>query len=133
MWTVTASEVVFDTWAWWEVLHGTATGRRLQSTHLAAGKVHSSAYVLAELAAKLTDAGREEDVPGVAHRLASAGRILPVDPLIAQEAGSLRRLLRKRDPGASLADAVMLATARSLGLKLVSADVAFKGQADVIH
>lgn len=129
---MTASEVVFDTWAWWEVLHGTATGRRLQSTYLAVGKVHASVYVLAELSAKLADAGRDKDLGDVAHRLASAGRLVPVDAAIAAEAGRLRKALRRRDPGASLADAIMLATARGLGLKLVSADVAFRGLPDVL-
>lgn len=128
-----ASEVVFDTWAWWEVLHGTPTGRRLQATYLAAGKVHSSAYVVAELAAKLADAGREKDLAEVTHRLASAGRLIPVDAAVAAEAGRLRKALRRRDPGASLADAIMLATARGLGLRLVSAGVAFKGQPDVVR
>lgn len=131
--TVTASEVVFDTWAWWEVLHGTPTGRRLQSAHLAKGKVHSSAYVIAELSAKLANAGLGGELAAVAQRIASAGRIVAVDARIAAAAGPLCLALRQRDPGASLADALMLATARSMGLKLVSADAAFKGQSDVLR
>lgn len=130
---MTASEVVFDTWAWWEVLHGTATGRRLQSTHLAKGKVHSCAFVLAELGAKLADADRTEELQAVVQRIASAGRIIAVDDHLAQAAGPLRKTLRKHDPEASLADAVMLAAARSLGLPLVSGDRAFRGQPGVVR
>lgn len=130
---MTASEVVFDTWAWWEVLHGTTTGRRLQANYLSKGKVHSSAYVLAELGAKLADADRIEELPAVAQRVASAGRIIAIDEHLAQLAGPLRKALRRQDPEASLADALMLATARSLRLMLVSGDRAFKGQPDVVR
>lgn len=129
---MTASEIVFDTWAWWEVLHGTSTGRRLQTTYLAKGKVHSSAFVLVELAAKLAEGGLEDEVPRLLQRIATAGRIVPVDDRIAQAAGLLRARLRERDPRAGLADAVMLATARHLGCRLVSADGAFRGQSDVV-
>lgn len=129
---MTASDVVFDTWAWLEVLQGTRKGAALQGRFLARTKVHTSAYAVAELAAKLADAGLAARAGPCLARLASAGRIVPVTEEIALQAGLLRSELRRKVADASLADAVMLATARSLGLPLVSSDSAFRGLRDVI-
>jgi predicted nucleic acid-binding protein len=130
---MTVSDVVFDTWAWWEIIHATPRGKVLQSRYLAKGSVATSAYAVAELTARLSEAGKADAISPALQRIASAGPVVAVDLQLAEKAGRLRMELRRADRNASLADAVMLVTARHLGLKLVSGDPAFKGQPDVVR
>ena len=126
------TEVVFDTWAWWEVFANTPVGRRLRARHLD-GPVHTSAWAVAELAAKLHSMGQADRIPQVESTVRSFGAIIDVNPRLALEGARLRAELRKKAPRASLGDGVILATARSLGLKLVSGDAAFGSEPDVVH
>lgn len=123
--------VVFDAWAWFEVLDGSTAGKRLWTQYLQPRKVVTPALAVAEVARKLHLRGgtRQADEFTRAARIRS--RIQPLDDDIAALAGQLWQHLRKRDRNASLADAVMLATARTLGLPLISRDPCFKGCADV--
>ncbi len=124
------SEVVFDSWAWVEVLKGTPIGKRLWK-HVQARRVVTPAFAVAEVACKMH---REEGVKAADEFVASARirtTIQPLDDDIAATAGQLLAHLRKRDASASLADATMLATARRLGIPLISRDPCFKGFADV--
>ena len=121
------SEVVFDTWALWEVILGSPVGVALEKRH--SGRIHCSTWALGELMAKMRAIGetRAEDVVQEVRRKTTPH---PVTAEIAVEGGRLRSELRKSAPRASLGDGVMLATARSLGMKLISGDEAFKGQKD---
>ena len=124
------SELVFDSWAWIEVLKGTPTGQRLWK-HIQARRVVTPAFAVAEVARKMH---REQGLAAADEFVAAARirtTIQPLDDDIAATAAQLLSHLRKRDAAASLADATMLATARRLGIPLVSRDPCFKGCADV--
>jgi predicted nucleic acid-binding protein len=128
---MTTDAVVFDTWAWWAIVFDEPGGRRLRDRHVRPGGVHTSAWALAELSAKLgprvpTDLWRD-----ILATIRLSGPIEPVTEALALEAARLRSELRRKSPRASLGDGVMLATARSLGLPLISGDAAFRGQKDV--
>lgn len=126
------TRVVLDTMAWWEVLFGTPKGQRLERKYLQAPgvRVHASALAIGELAAKLGAAGHAARVEDVLVGVRAFARIEPVTDAVAEAGGRLRAALRERDAQASLADAIQLATARSLGATLVSSDPAFKGERD---
>lgn len=130
---MTASDVLFDTWAWWELFGGTPLGRRLRKRYLRARavSVHTSAITCGELTAKLVRLGQESRVQEVMATLRMRSRLHDVTPEIAEEAGRLRAVLRRAEPDAGLADAIILATARSIGALVISDDSAFTGQADV--
>lgn len=128
--------VVFDAWAWMEVLMGSQAGAALRANYLddEGVDVFTVDITLAEVSARLGRDGKEVLVPGVLDEIISASTgILAVSRDDALLAGLLRRELRartKRD--ASLVDAVVLSAARNRGARLVSGDRAYAGQPDVV-
>jgi predicted nucleic acid-binding protein len=130
--TAREGEVVFDTWAWFEVLQKTAAGSRLHKAYVEPGRVVTPALALTELAGKVWRSGadwRHADEVLRAVRLRS--RVVPLDDDVAALAAQLSKPLRAAEPHASYADAIMLATARTAGLPLISNDRAFRGCPDV--
>ncbi len=131
---MTASEgkVVFDSWAWVEVLHDTPAGRRLHAGYVSSDRVVTPALAVTEVAGRYWRLGAPwQQVDQVIASLRARSDIHPLDDDVAALAAQLSKSLRERDPNASYADAVMLATARTLGLPLVSHDPAFRGCPDV--
>jgi predicted nucleic acid-binding protein len=130
---VTASKVLFDTWAWWEVLRGSGVGAALQRRYLGAPGVQvlTAAISLGELSAKLSSEGSGESISPAVSSIRRASAVLDLTAELAVEAGILRTQLRKRSKTASLADGIVLATARQNGARLISGDQAFSGEPDV--
>lgn len=129
----TIEPVVFDTWALWEVFQSTPTGKTLETRFQVEGRNNVvSAWALAELAAKI-DLHAPGHVEGIVRSVRDSFRVVPVSADLGLQGARLRTQLRRQSARASLGDGVMLATARELGMKLVSGDSAFKGQPDVIR
>lgn len=130
---MTASKVLFDTWAWWEVLQGSSVGAQLKRRYLDAKGVQvlTSAITLGELSAKLASQGLEPSIPVMTSSIRQASTVEDVTGDLAVQAGMLRARLRRRAKSASLADGIVLATARKCGARLVSTDSAFRGEPDV--
>jgi predicted nucleic acid-binding protein len=130
---VTASKVLFDTWAWWEVLQGSTAGARLQRRYLDASGVDvlTSAISLGELSAKLSSQLAEESISLAVNSIRNSSTILDLTGELAVAAGVIRTRLRKKVQSASLADGIVLATARQHGARLISQDRAFGGEPDV--
>ena len=129
---MTGSRVLLDTWAWWEILRGSTKGVDLQRSYLEpqGTRVFTSSITLGEISAKMTSEGQKRDIPLVVASIRRESEVVDVTPEIAVSAGVLRQDLRKADSQASLADAIVLSTARDLDAILVSADPAFVGQPD---
>ncbi len=132
---MTESRVALDTWAWWEVLKGSRVGATLRDRYILHGGARpiTSAISLGEVSAKLTAQGSELQVPITVASIRHRSEIVDVSSEIAVEAGVLRRELRNAAEDASLADAIVLITARRSGVRLVSMDKAFRGQPDVLR
>lgn len=139
---MTASRVLLDTWAWWEVLFETEVGQQLSERYVEdpTVAVHSSALALGEIAAKLGTFDADDlegglELPELERRITASIRAFSelhdVTPTIARDAGKLRSHLRDTKGTASLADAIMLVTARDLEAILVSDDGAFADEPDV--
>jgi predicted nucleic acid-binding protein len=130
---VTASRVLFDTWAWWEVLRGTAEGARLQERYLDTPGVEvlTSAISLGELSAKLSSQNSEDSIPLTMSSIRHSSTVVDLNGELAVAAGVLRTQPRKRSRTASLADAIVLATARQNGARVVSRDRDLAGEPDV--
>ena len=128
---MTTEAVVFDTWAWWAIIFDEPGGRQLRDRHVRPGGIHTSAWALGELSAKLRPGIPADRWRDIMTTIRLAGPIEPVTEGLALEGAQLRAGLRKKAPRASLGDGVMLATARNLGLPLISGDDAFRGQKDV--
>ncbi|HLE46879.1 MAG TPA: PIN domain-containing protein [Candidatus Thermoplasmatota archaeon] len=130
---MTGSDVFFDSWAWWEVLAGTKKGRSLWAKYASAGggRIHSSVLTIAEIASKLARTGHPANIEAMVGVVEGESSLHQVTIAHARAAGALHVDLRRRAPEASLADALILAAARSEGLTLVSGDAAFHGLPDV--
>lgn len=130
---MTVSDVAFDTWAWFEILHGTVRGARLRRRYLRNERVriHTSSISLAEVASRLARDGQTAHVGTTLAWMEREATVHDIGPLLAREAGLAHAALRTRHPDASLADAIVLATARRTRAPLVSDDSAFEGLPDV--
>ncbi len=130
---VTASKVLFDTWAWWEVLQGSPAGARLWRRYLDSSGVQviTSAISLGELSAKLASQGLEASIPVTISSIRRSSSVEDLTGDLAVEAGILRTRLRRKVRSASLADGIVLATARQHGARLISIDPALVGEPDV--
>jgi len=130
---VTNETVVFDSWAWWEVIHATPVGQGLVERYISAKgtALLTVDYTLAEIAAKLARVGLVEDVPEALSEVETLSDILPISVEVAGLAAPLLIELRRTDPSASLADAVVLAAARLHRAALISGDPCYAGQTDV--
>ncbi|MFZ0830845.1 MAG: PIN domain-containing protein [Thermoplasmata archaeon] len=128
------SDILLDTWAWWELLRGSRNGAVIRRRFLRPSgvRLHTSTITVGEISAKLASMGEARRIDGVIAAIRRAGRLHDVTTDLARTAGILRVELRKSDAQASLADGIVLATARSLGARLISADAAFRGQSDVV-
>ncbi|MCI4347281.1 MAG: PIN domain-containing protein [Thermoplasmata archaeon] len=128
------SDLLFDTWAWWEYLHGTSVGVSLRTRFLANGRfrIHTSVISLAELSARLHTDHVGDRVPVACGSIRRMSHIWDVTADLAQEVGAARARLRNSSSAASLADAIILLTARNAGARIVSADPAFRDVPGVI-
>ena len=124
--------VLFDSWAWWEVLEETPVGVALADRYLQPRPVRvvSLDYTFAEVAAKLARIDRAEDVEPALDAIATV-EVIPITREIATLAATLQDELRRKSGDASVWDAVMLAAARLLGAILISGDPCYAGQRDV--
>lgn len=124
---------MLDAWAWWEVLHETPLGRRFSEryVHAAGVRIVTVDVTLAEIAAKVARTGHESLVLPMLRSIEAAGAVVPITAEVAAGAGSLLVVLRRTDRHASLADAVVLAEARALGVPLISGDPCYAGLPDV--
>ncbi len=88
---------------------------------------------MAEISAKLARSGRAESIPETLQGMGQMSELIPIAREVAEDAGPLVLQLRRVDPDASVADAVMLAASRSQEALLVSNDRCFQGQQDVLR
>jgi len=131
--SLTSESVVFDSWAWWEVVRSSALGDRLARRYLerTEAKVMTVDYTLAEIAAKLVVLGLGDQIASSLSVIERGSDVLSISVEVAELAASLRLELRRTDRNAGLSDAVVLATARNRGAILISGDPCYAGQRDV--
>ncbi|MHB8605120.1 MAG: PIN domain-containing protein [Thermoplasmatota archaeon] len=132
---MTLDGVVLDTWAWWEILHGTALGKRFSERYLEHPDIQALTLdvSLAEISAKLARSDAAEHIERCLEAMESTSRLVGVTGAIARAAGPLIVELRKTDRNASLVDAIVLAAARERGARLVSNDACFAKMKDVVR
>lgn len=125
---MTDSDLLFDTWAWWEYLHGTRVGSSLATRFVRPGKcrLHTSAITFGEISARLHADGASARVAETCGSIRRMSHVWDVTSDIAQEAGLARGALRAASPDAGLTDAIVFVTARRAGARIVSADRAFR-------
>ncbi|MEM1520046.1 MAG: type II toxin-antitoxin system VapC family toxin [Candidatus Korarchaeum sp.] len=130
--------IVLDTYGWVEIFIGSEDGERVRRIVEESEEVYTPTIVLAEVARKYLREGFGEDE--ILERLDVidySSEVVPIDKRIALEAAKCyleltERAKREKLRDPSLFDAIVLATARVLGAKLLSGDEHFKGMDEVI-
>lgn len=122
------SDLLFDSWAWWEYLHATRAGASLARRFVTGGsyRLHTSAITFGELAGRLRADGGGDRIAVVCGAIRRTSHVWNLTSDLAQEAGVARQKLRESAPEASLADAIVYVTARRANARIVSADPAFR-------
>lgn len=129
---------MLDTYGWVEIFIGSEDGERVRRIVEESEEVYTPTIVLAEVARKYLREGFGEDE--ILERLDVidySSEVVPIDKRIALEAAKCyleltERAKREKLRDPSLFDAIILATARVLGAKLLSGDEHFKGMDEVI-
>lgn len=120
----------FDTWAWVEYFEGSEAGEHVRELLDGEPVVYTSPMVLAEVRSKygrLVDAedGRER-VDFVLRNTA----LIDHDEEIGRDAGRIHAEQKEQDSSFGMADAFVLAAARSRGVSVLTGDPHFEGLED---
>ncbi len=122
---------VVDAYAWVEYLEGTPKGVRVRDLVENPGNmIITSPVTLAEVLSKFLRKGKDPKPAIVA--LETNTTIPPLDSGLAKMAGEAHAEGRKRHPDFGLADAFVLATARSRNSKVLTGDPHFKGLPEAV-
>lgn len=118
--------VVVDSYAWVEYAAGSEEGRRARSYIEADHALYSPAIVIAELSDRATRTGRRDEwVETLYPYIRRHTTIVPLEPELADLAGTLKWKLRESSPEAGLADAIILAIARQQEARVMTGDPDF--------
>lgn len=124
----TGSDALLDATAWWEIIRGSKAGRAIHAKYVEprTHRLHVSALTLGEVTAKFGLVGEAGAAKEGVSMIQQVATVHPVTAELAVQGGLARGELRKAEKNASLVDGIILATARSLDVVLVSDDKAFK-------
>lgn len=126
-----SERVVVDAYAWVEYLDGSIRGGRLRSIlDESESEIYTCAVTLAEVTSKAIRAGRDHEV--AARVIGGNSMIVDADESLSKYAGVLQAEARSRGRDFGLADAYVLATARSLKAKVLTGDPHFEGYPESI-
>ena len=125
------SKYVVDAWAWVEYLIGSERGAKVNEILEESGTVvFTCAITLAEVISKVAREGR--DTQAAYAMLSGNSQIVNADEKLSLEAGLLHSEMRKTSKDFGLADAYVLATARTLKSKVLTGDAHFKGLKEAV-
>jgi predicted nucleic acid-binding protein len=122
------STLLVDSFVWLEILSGSERGKEALEIIKSAEELYTSVLNLYEVRYRAEEVAGEEKALEIIRRIEENCRILSVDRQIALEGGRLK--LRNIKMGA--VDCLLLATARTKRLKILSGDEHFRGMKDAI-
>jgi predicted nucleic acid-binding protein len=120
---------VLDSFAWFEYFSGSKVGEKVREL-IEAGKAVTPTIVIAELAEKYARENLDFTERGQFIRFRSMVAVLNEET--ATSAGLISAEREKKVKGWSLADSIILATARELQAKVVTGDEHFKDLSEAI-
>jgi len=124
--------MLVDTWAWLECFAGSAHGKVVLGVLQKHPSVATCPVVLAEVGSVVERrSGREVAERRVAELL-DACTVIPHDEAQGIAAGRIHTEMKRRDKTFGLADAFVLAAARSREMKVLTGDPHFEGLPDAI-
>jgi len=124
---MTAPSILVDSYTWIEIFRDSAWGR--QALHFIEKNSPCAVSVLTlyELQYRLGELYGKEKTDSLIETILTHTAVILVDQRIAIMGGSIKSLQKKKDNTMGAVDCMILATARSHGLKIVSGDKHFEG------
>lgn len=131
-------KIVIDAYIWIEIFIGSDCGKKAMEIIQKADEIYTPDIVIAEIARKYLREGVKEDI--IIERLTTiekSSEIVSIDKNIAIESAKcylelVERAKARHLKSPSLFDAIILATARILGAKIITGDEHFKRIDEVI-
>lgn len=121
---------VIDSWAWMEYMDGSVRGKKVREIVEKSGPIFSAAITVAEVTSKIKRQGM--DFVRGRDAIASNSRIISLDEGQAFVAGQIHADMRKENPDFGLADAIVIAAARQLNVKILTGDPDFKNVKEAV-
>jgi predicted nucleic acid-binding protein len=119
--------ILVDTYTWIEIFRDSPWGRHALEYIERNSPLAVSVLTLYELQYRLGDLYGEEKTGSLLATILFHADVIPVDTRIAVTAGSIKSLQKNKGTAMGAVDCLILATARSRGLKILSGDKHFKG------
>jgi predicted nucleic acid-binding protein len=119
------SKHVVDAYAWIEYLDGSEAGRKVGALLENNGETYTCAMTIAEVVSKVSRKGKNVKI--AYDVLLSNSQIVNVDEELSLQAGLLHSEMRKTLKDFGLADAYVLAVARTVKAKILTGDPHFRG------
>lgn len=119
--------ILVDTYAWIEIFQGSLWGEKALECMEQGVPLAVSVLTLYELQYGLSALYGDGKTAGLLKTILSHAGAIPVDMQIALAAGTIKSLQKKKGSAMGAVDCMILATARSRGLKILSGDKHFEG------
>lgn len=122
--------MLLDSFAWMEYFMGTLKGEKVKRFVEDNSQLYTSPIVIAEIYSKSrrTDGNEQERTDFIMKRCA----VVVLDEKIAIEAAKIHAENKVKTPDFGLADAIILASARSRNMKVLTGDSHFKNFEDAV-
>jgi predicted nucleic acid-binding protein len=126
-----SEKYVIDAYAWIEYLIGSKAGEKVKSIlEKETNDIYTCAITVAEVVNKTAREGREFET--AYDILLSNSQIVNIDEEISKESGALHCEMRKTKRDFGLADAYVLAVARTVNAKILTGDPHFRSVKEAV-
>lgn len=119
--------ILVDTYAWIELFQGSPWGQKALACMEQGVPLAVSVLTLYELQYRLGALYGDGKTATLLKTILSHAEAIPVDMHIAVAAGTIKSMQKKKGSAMGAVDCLILATARSRGLKILSGDYHFAG------
>jgi len=117
-------KILIDSSAWIEYLEGSPKGERVREIFSGDNELYVLNFIISEVISKIKRKNMNEEL---AYRaIITNSKVLNLTPRIAKSAGLLHAEMKKKIKDFGLADALILATAREMNMKVLTEDKHFK-------
>ena len=117
-------KILIDSSAWIEYLEGSPKGERVREIFSGDNELYVLNFIISEVISKIKRKNMNEEL---AYRaIITNSKVLNLTPRIAKNAGLLHAEMKKKIKDFGLADALILATAREMNMKVLTEDKHFK-------
>jgi predicted nucleic acid-binding protein len=129
---VTGPGILVDSWAWLEMMSGSRRGERACEVIRDNSGICVSVLTLYELRYRLEQIKNREGAVLILKQIVDQAEVIPVDAQIALLGGTIKARQHSRKITMGAVDCLILATARTHNLNVLTGDTHFKGFEETI-